>query len=106
MAASSTTVATTTSASLISTHQCRTSPHVMPSDDRAASGTIAPDRIYQRSQQSGKELKDLVTATGTTLTDLHDIGPSGAERLLVALRPMLNPDPFSATAAVSTAVAA
>jgi transposase len=41
------------------------------------------ERIYQRSKQADKELKDLVAATGTTLMDLHGIGPSGAARLLV-----------------------
>src|SRR5439155_7895101 len=33
--------------------------------------------------QADKELKELVAATGTTLMDLHGIGPSGAARLLV-----------------------
>jgi transposase len=41
------------------------------------------ERIYQRSKQADKELKELVAATGTTLMDLHGIGPSGAARLLV-----------------------
>jgi transposase len=40
-------------------------------------------RIYQRSKAADKELKQLVAATGTTLMDLHGIGPSGAARLLV-----------------------
>ncbi|MEV6487231.1 transposase [Actinoplanes sp. NPDC051633] len=42
-----------------------------------------PERVYQRSKQADKELKGLVAATGTTLMDLHGIGPSGAARLLV-----------------------
>jgi transposase len=51
---------------------------------RVAAELIADlERIYQRSKQADKELKDLVTATGTTLMDLHGIGPSGAARLLV-----------------------
>src|SRR4029079_9390884 len=51
---------------------------------RVAAELIADlERIYQRSKQADKELKELVTATGTTLMDLHGIGPSGAARLLV-----------------------
>ncbi|MGW3607398.1 IS110 family transposase [Micromonospora sp. NPDC005161] len=41
------------------------------------------ERIYQRSKDADKELKELVASTGTTLMDLHGIGPSGAARLLV-----------------------
>ncbi|MFC8616304.1 IS110 family transposase [Micromonospora purpureochromogenes] len=41
------------------------------------------ERVYQRSKQADKELKELVACTGTTLMDLHGIGPSGAARLLV-----------------------
>jgi len=41
------------------------------------------ERIYQRSKAADKELKELLAATGTTLIDLHGIGPSGAARLLV-----------------------
>ncbi|WP_433476099.1 IS110 family transposase [Spirillospora sp. CA-142024] len=41
------------------------------------------ERIYRRSKDADKELKELVAATGTTLMDLHGIGPSGAARLLV-----------------------
>jgi transposase len=41
------------------------------------------ERIYQRSKQADKELKELVASTGSTLMDLHGIGPSGAARLLV-----------------------
>ncbi|MEU1683665.1 IS110 family transposase [Micromonospora zamorensis] len=41
------------------------------------------ERVYQRSKEADKELKDLVASTGTTLMDLHGIGPSGAARLLV-----------------------
>ena len=41
------------------------------------------ERIYQRKKAADKELRDLLDATGTTLTSLHGIGPSGAARLLV-----------------------
>jgi transposase len=41
------------------------------------------ERIYARKKAANKELTELVRATGTTLLDLHGIGPSGAARLLV-----------------------
>jgi transposase len=41
------------------------------------------DRVYARKKTANKELNELLAATGTTLTDLHGIGPSGAARLLV-----------------------
>ena len=41
------------------------------------------ERIYARSKDADKELKTLVQASGTSLLDLHGIGPSGAARLLV-----------------------
>ena len=41
------------------------------------------ERIYQRKKAAGKELKELLKATATTLTSLNGIGPSGAARLLV-----------------------
>ncbi|WP_336298054.1 transposase [Micromonospora sp. LH3U1] len=41
------------------------------------------ERVYRRSKEANKELKELVASTGTTLMDLHGIGPSGAARLLV-----------------------
>jgi transposase len=41
------------------------------------------ERIYVRKKAADKELRELVTATGTGLMDLHGIGPSGAARLLV-----------------------
>ncbi len=41
------------------------------------------ERIYARKKAANKELTQLVEATGTTLLDLHGIGPSGAARLLV-----------------------
>ena len=41
------------------------------------------ERIYARKNAANKELTELLAATGTTLTDLHGIGPSGAARLLV-----------------------
>ena len=51
---------------------------------RVAAELIADlERVYQRSKEADKELKELVAATGTTLMDLHGIGPSGAARLLV-----------------------
>ncbi|MFK5636129.1 MULTISPECIES: IS110 family transposase [unclassified Ornithinimicrobium] len=39
--------------------------------------------IYARTKAADKELKDLVAETGSSLMDLHGIGPSGAARLLV-----------------------
>ena len=51
---------------------------------RVAAELIADlERVYARSKAADKELKALVTATGTTLMDLHGVGPSGAARLLV-----------------------
>ncbi len=51
---------------------------------RVAAELIADlERIYQRKKAANKELTTLVEATGTTLMDLHGIGPSGAARLLV-----------------------
>jgi transposase len=51
---------------------------------RVAAELIADlERVYQRKKAADKELKALVAATGTTLMDLHGIGPSGAARLLV-----------------------
>ena len=51
---------------------------------RVAAELIADlERVYQRSKAADKELRDLVAATGTSLMDLHGIGPSGAARLLV-----------------------
>ncbi|NPC44012.1 IS110 family transposase [Nocardioides sp. zg-1230] len=41
------------------------------------------ERIYARKKEANKELTELVRATGTTLLDLHGIGPTGAARLLV-----------------------
>jgi transposase len=41
------------------------------------------ERIYQRKKAADRELRDLLTATGTTLTSLNGIGPSGAARLLI-----------------------
>ncbi len=41
------------------------------------------ERIYARKKAANKELNQLLAATGTTLTDLNGIGPSGAARLLV-----------------------
>jgi transposase len=41
------------------------------------------ERVYKRKKAANKELTELVQATGTSLMDLHGIGPSGAARLLV-----------------------
>jgi transposase len=41
------------------------------------------ERIYQREKAADKELTELLTATGSTLTQLNGIGPSGAARLFV-----------------------
>ena len=41
------------------------------------------EHIYQRKKDANKELTALLRTTGTTLTDLHGMGPSGAARLLV-----------------------
>jgi transposase len=41
------------------------------------------ERIYQRKKAADKELRELLKATGSRLTDLNGIGPSGAARLLV-----------------------
>jgi transposase len=41
------------------------------------------ERIYARKKAANKELNELLKATGTTLTDLNGVGPSGAARLLV-----------------------
>jgi transposase len=51
---------------------------------RVAAELIADlERVYQRKKAANKELTELVAATGTTLMNLHGIGPSGAARLLV-----------------------
>jgi transposase len=41
------------------------------------------ERLYARKKAANKELTALLRQTGTTLTALHGIGPSGAARLLV-----------------------
>ena len=51
---------------------------------RVAAELIADlERVYQRSKQADKELREMVASPGTTLMDLHGIGPCGAARLLV-----------------------
>ena len=51
---------------------------------RVAAELVADlERIYARKKAADKELTELLAATGTTLTDLPGIGPSGAARLLV-----------------------
>jgi len=49
----------------------------------AAELTSDLERICQRKKDANKELTALPAATGTTLTGLHGIGPSGAARLQV-----------------------
>jgi transposase len=63
---------------------------VRPRDDagkacrRVAAELIGDlERIHQRKKAADKELRDLLKATGTTLTSLNGIGPSGAARLLI-----------------------
>lgn len=41
------------------------------------------ERTYRRKKTADKELREVLAATGSTLTQLHGIGPSGAARLLV-----------------------
>jgi transposase len=41
------------------------------------------EKIYARTKAADKELRALVAATGSSLLDLHGIGPCGAARLLV-----------------------
>ena len=41
------------------------------------------EKVYQRSKALDKEIKQLVIETGSTLMDLHGIGPSSAARLLI-----------------------
>ena len=41
------------------------------------------ERIHARKKAADKELRVLLAATGTSLLDLHGIGPTGAARLLV-----------------------
>ncbi|MBE1491163.1 IS110 family transposase [Plantactinospora soyae] len=41
------------------------------------------ERVYRCSKEADKELTELVASNGTTLMNLHGIGPSGTARLLV-----------------------
>jgi transposase len=51
---------------------------------RVAAELVADlERIHARKKEANKELTALVKDTGTTLLDLHGIGPTGAARLLV-----------------------
>jgi transposase len=51
---------------------------------RVAAELVADlQRIYERTKAADKELKVLLAAMGTTVMQLHGIGPSGAARLLV-----------------------
>jgi len=61
---------------------------VRPRDDvgkarrRVAAELISDmQRLHQRKKAVNTELSELLKATGTTLTSLHGIGPSGAARL-------------------------
>jgi transposase len=57
---------------------------------RVAAELIADlERIYARKKAANKELLELLTATGTHLTELNGIGPSGAARLLVEVGDIL-----------------
>ena len=52
--------------------------------ERVAAELVADlERLYARKKAANKELTALLRGTGTTLTALHGIGPSGAARLLV-----------------------
>jgi len=42
-------------------------------------------RVYTRSKAADNQLEEVVAATGSTLLDLHAIGPSGAARMLVEI---------------------
>ena len=51
---------------------------------RVAAELVADlERLYARKKAANNELTALLRGTGTTLTALHGIGPSGAARLLV-----------------------
>lgn len=51
---------------------------------RVAAELVADlERLYARKKAANKELTALLRESGTTLTGLHGIGPSGAARLLV-----------------------
>jgi transposase len=51
---------------------------------RVAAELIADlERIYTRKKAADKELRELITSTGTSLLTLNGIGPSGAARLLI-----------------------
>lgn len=51
---------------------------------RVAAELVADlEKIYARSKAADKELTALLRQSGTSLLDLHGIGPSGAARLLV-----------------------
>ena len=49
----------------------------------AAELTADLERIYARKKAADKELRELITDTGTSLLTLNGVGPSGAARLLV-----------------------
>jgi transposase len=51
---------------------------------RVAAELIADlERIYARKKAADKELRELITDTGTSLLTLNGVGPSGAARLLI-----------------------
>jgi transposase len=47
------------------------------------------ERLYARKKAANKELQELLAETGTHLTELNGIGPSGAARLLVEVGDIL-----------------
>jgi transposase len=58
-------------------------PQAVPGTGVAAEQVSDIERIHQRKKAAGKELRELLKATGTTLTHLNGTGPSGAARLLI-----------------------
>jgi hypothetical protein len=58
-------------------------PQAVPGTGVAAEQVSDIERIHQRKKAADKELRELLKATGTTLTHLNGTGPSGAGRLLI-----------------------
>ncbi len=64
--------------------RCRPRDVVGKTRRRVAAELISDlERVYARKKAANKELTALLAETGTSLTDLPGIGPSGAARLLV-----------------------
>ena len=55
------------------------------------------ERFYAPKKAANKELTELLAETGTSLTTLPGIGPSGAARLLVEIGDILPPAPIDAS---------